>query len=294
MDIKKEGFNLVKINNINGKYSKSKNKYKKFYLIACFILLSYILGFVSHCLINKKNLKQYKEKTMHLLLSNFICHSQTFEDFILFYLFYDINDGFYIDVGANDPVRFSTTKSFYDKGWHGINIEPLPDKYNLLKTFRKRDINLQFGIANKEGNMTLMVKACESSIFYDKNASNLKIININVTTMSIICKKFVPVGTIIQFLKIDVEGAEKFVLLGIDFVHYRPKVICIESNINKETNTPAYKEWEDILIKNDYNFAYEYFVNRFYYDNRKKGLKERFDRIDYFVNAYKKKFGFSV
>ena len=64
--------------------------------------------------------------------------------------------------------------------------------------------------------------------------------------------------------------------------------------MNKNTNTPGYKEWEDILIKNDYNFAYKYFVNRFYYDNRIKGLKERFDKIDYYVNIYKKKFGFVV
>ena len=98
--------------------------------------------------------------------------------YILFYLFYDISYGFYIDVGANDPIIYSTTKSFYDKGWNGINIEPLPDKYKLLTIFRKRDINLQIGIGNKEGNMTLKVdgyNGCKSSLIYDKNSSNLKL-----------------------------------------------------------------------------------------------------------------------
>ena len=282
---------------VNKKYTKYINKSKKIYLIICFILLCYIIGFASNYFINRKYLEKYKEKTTHLLLSNFECHSQTFEDFILYYLFYDIQKGFYIDVGANDPVKYSTTKFFYDKGWNGINIEPLPNKYNLLKLYRKRDINIQIGISNKEGNMALRIdgyNGCQSSLFYDKNLTNLKIININITTMNNIYKKFVPIGKTIQFLKIDVEGAEKNVLLGIDFTKYRPRVLCIESQINKNSNTPAYKEWEEILIKNDYEFAYEYFVNRFYYDKRIKGLKERFDRIDYYVNIYKKKFGFSV
>ena len=32
--------------------------------------------------------------------------------------------GFYVDVGAADPVNLSVTKWFYDLGWSGLNIEP--------------------------------------------------------------------------------------------------------------------------------------------------------------------------
>ena len=52
--------------------------------------------------------------------------------YILFYLLNDIQNGFYIDVGANDPNLYSVTKAFYQRGWYGINIEPLPEKYRLL------------------------------------------------------------------------------------------------------------------------------------------------------------------
>ena len=106
--------------------------------------------------------------------------------------------------------------------------------------------------------------------------------------MSNICKLYAPSGVTIQFCKIDVEGAEKIVLLGFDFKNYRPKIFCIESLQNPETKIHAYKEWEYILLSNDYAFAYQYKVNRFYYDKRVQGLKEKFNSIDYYVKIYKK------
>lgn len=74
--------------------------------------------------------------------------------------------------------------------------------------------------------------------------------------MSNICRKYAPNNIEIQFRKIVVESVEKYILLRYDFENYRPKVFCIESLRNRKTNTPEYKEWENILIKNDYNFAY--------------------------------------
>ena len=90
-----------------------------------------------------------------------------------------------------------------------------------------------------------------------------------------ICRKYVPKNEIIQFCKIDVEGGEKDVLLGYDFENYRPKVFCIES-VQVHTGIPNHDLWEDILLKNDYSFVYKYAINRYYIDNRIKGLRKRF------------------
>ena len=97
-------------------------------------------------------------------------------------------------------------------------------------------------------------------------------------------------GTQIDFLKIDVEGTEKDVLLGIDFENYRPKVICTESlNLTDSgNNVDEYKGWEHILIENDYEFAYVYWINRFYFDKRIKGMKDKFNGVDHYVKMYKK------
>jgi FkbM family methyltransferase len=255
------------------------------------IIFSFFIGLFSSSVIYNKKLKKENEKNLNFLLSNFISYSQHFEDFILFYLLYDIRNGFYIDVGANDPNLFSVTKAFYERGWYGINIEPLPEKYKLLKLYRHRDINLQTAAGEKEGNTSLRLDRFNglcSSFIYNEKKNNSKILNIKVNNMSNICKKYVPSNIEIQFCKIDVESAEKFVLLGYDFINYRPKIFCIESLIDLKTKIPEYKQWEYILFKNDYAFAYQYKRNRFYYDKRIEGLKDKFNRIDFYIKIYKK------
>src|SRR3984885_2072501 len=56
------------------------------------------------------------------------------------------NTGFYVDVGAADPVNLSVTKWFYDLGWSGLNIEPNNGLFDRLAADRPRDINLNCGV----------------------------------------------------------------------------------------------------------------------------------------------------
>jgi len=225
-----------------------------------------------------------EENNLPKKLSNFISYSQFFEDLILFSIFYDVENGFYIDIGANDPNIISVTKSFYIRGWYGINIEPLPDKFQDLVKYRKRDINIQMGAGKMKENGTLYILGSGSTL---QKKKNIKSISINIDTMSNICRKYVPKNEIIQFCKIDVEGGEKNALLGYDFENYRPKVFCIEST-KPGTSIPCHNLWEDILLKNDYSFAYQYRINRYYIDNRIKGLRERFFQVEKIVEEYKK------
>ena len=229
-------------------------------------------------------MKKNEENNFKKKLYSFISYSQFLEDLILFSVFYDVENGFYIDIGANDPNIISVTKNFYIRGWYGINVEPLPDKYQDLTKYRKRDINLQIGVGKMKENGTLYVDGASSTL---KKKKNNKSITINVDTMFNICRKYVPKNEIIQFCKIDVEGGEKDVLLGYDFESYRPKVFCIESTL-PGTYIPCHNLWEDILLKNDYSFAYQYRINRYYIDNRIKGLRERFFFAEKSVKEFKK------
>src|SRR5690348_6483959 len=83
-----------------------------------------------------------------------ISFAQNHEDVLLRRLFPDSTDGFYIDVGANHPVYHSVTKHFYDRGWRGINIEPVPTVFEELRAQRDRDLNLCVGVSNREGSLT--------------------------------------------------------------------------------------------------------------------------------------------
>ena len=216
---------------------------------------------------------------------NFKTFAQFYEDLILFCVFHDVEKGFYIDIGANDPDILSVTKAFYLKGWNGINIEPLPDKYNSLVKIRPKDINLQIGVSRIKGNSTLYLLGSGSTM--QKNFSNnqSQIININIDTMSNICEKYIKKGEDIQFCKIDVEGEEKNVLLGYDFEKYRPKVFVIESTL-PGTIIPSYSSWEYILLNNNYSFAYQYNINRYYIDNKIENLNRKFLKLDNYIKLY--------
>lgn len=172
------------------------------------------------------------------------------------------------------------------RDWNGINIEPLPNKYELLLKKRKRDINLGIGAGKEEGVFTLIKNGELSTISktYKKKLPN--VISIKVNTMANICKKYIPKDKKIQFCKIDVEGGERDVLLGYDFEKYRPKVFCIESTKPGRDDIPCYDKWEGILLKNNYSFVYQYKINRFYIDNKIEGLRERFKTINKTIKLY--------
>lgn len=89
--------------------------------------------------------------------SNFSSFSQEGEDLILHRLFQDYEhitktklEGFYIDVGAHHPIRFSNTFSFYVKGWSGINIDPTPGGMEAFRNIRPRDVNLELAVSDKK------------------------------------------------------------------------------------------------------------------------------------------------
>lgn len=241
-----------------------------FLIISITIIFSFIIGYF----LDKNRLKKKTEiKILLNELLNFTSYSQFYEDLILFCIFYDVKNGFYIDVGANDPDKISVTKAFYLRDWYGINIEPLPNKYELLLKKRKKDINLQIGAGNEEGNSYLIKRGDLSAILKTHKNINSNVIKIKIKTMANICKSYIPKDKKIEFCKIDVEGGERDVLLGCDFENYRPKVFCIEST-KPGTGIPCYNLWEDILLNNNYSFVYQYKINRFYIDNKIEGLRE--------------------
>ncbi len=126
----------------------------------------------------------------------FESYAQFLEDLVLYCALKDVDKGFYIDVGANDPTTLSVTKFFYDRGWHGINIEPLPYKCALLAEMRPRDINLCVGLGKKRGKMELF-DGNEMSTFLENVAASSKIpeekkIRKNVLTLSEVYDRYPP------------------------------------------------------------------------------------------------------
>lgn len=201
-----------------------------------------------------------KQKLMKILPTYYFqfsrSYSQDGEDMILKALFEQKKGykGFFVDVGAHHPVRFSNTKYFYNRGWRGINIEPTPDAIKAFKLFRKRDINLNIGIGPEKGSLTfhcfnepaLNSFSKEVSERVDRESDKYKIIKrleIDVLPLSEVFDKYLPQGQKIDFISIDVEGLDYQVLLSNNWDKYQPEVILVEENIDVDEigKSPIYQ-----------------------------------------------------
>ena len=209
-----------------------------------------------------------------------ISYAQNFEDVILERFFKDIDNGFYVDIGAACPTFHSVTKHFYDKGWRGINIEPSPRLFNDLIRERERDINLNVLITNHDGHAEFFdLENTGLSSIYENNVisaernqnqldyfggklggiNNLLLESKRLTT---IFEQYAN-NTEIDFLKIDVEGAETEVIESNNWSFFRPKVLIIEATI-PNSQVSSFESWDKILVQAKYIFVYFDGLNRYY------------------------------
>ena len=201
----------------------------------------------------------------------FCSYAQNFEDVILARVLSG-DMGFYIDAGANDPVFHSVTKHFYDKGWSGVNIEPHRGFYRKLCERRPRDVNLNLALSDKETVVTFHEESSGAGIsslteiFADWNVGlTVEDRPIEVTTLARICEQYA--DRPIDFLKIDVEGVERLVCQGGDWVKYRPRIVLIEANW-----TNYFDDWDSWFKDRGYLFAYFEGINRFYVRSEDRDL----------------------
>ena len=211
----------------------------------------------------------------------FISYAQNFEDVMLWRALKHVENGFYIDVGANDPEEDSVTKAFYDRGWHGINIEPVPEYYKRLSDQRPHDINLAMAAGASDGELTLFdvpaVRGWGSSDAtvaenHRKDGFEVEEMTVLVRTLTRICEEHVT-GEI-HFLKIDAEGFETEVIRGMDFGKWRPWILLIEAT-KPNSQVINYEGWEPTLTKHEYHFTYFDGLNRYYVAEEHKILMEK-------------------
>jgi FkbM family methyltransferase len=210
----------------------------------------------------------------------FVSYAQNFEDIMLWRALGGVKNGFYVDVGAADPDADSVTRAFYDRGWSGINIEPLDDYFEKLKRRRPRDVNLKVAAGRESGVQTLHCFAGtglstldpDISARHETEGRSAQRVSVPVLTLNEILSECAPDA--IHFLKIDVEGAEAEVLEGLDLRRFRPWIMVIEAT---KPNSPEINanQWEHLVVKYGYDFVYFDGLNRYYVTDEKLELKQQ-------------------
>ena len=167
-----------------------------------------------------------------------ISFAQEGEDIILGRIFGSQSSGFYVDVGAHHPQRFSNTYLFYCRGWRGINIDAMPGSMASFNKIRCRDINVEIAVMRRRGALTYYqfnepaLNGFSKDLSDSRNGLNdykiLRTINIEGMPLSEILYEHIPLNTEIEFLSVDVEGLDLEVLESNDWSRFRPKVVLVE------------------------------------------------------------------
>ncbi len=195
-------------------------------------------------------------------------YSQEGEDMVLrsFFEGQKNYEGFYVDIGAHHPYRFSNTNYFYKKGWRGINVEPTPGAIKAFNMFRRRDINLNIGISGKSDKLLFYcfnepaLNGFSKEVSEDRNKTSKKYkiiqeIPVETHPLSYVLDNYLPKGQQIDFFTIDVEGLDLEVLRSNDWEKYKPTYILVEDSINftsladSEVNSFLEKQGYRIIAK---------------------------------------------
>ena len=167
-------------------------------------------------------------------------YAQHGEDLLVKSYFGAKKNGFFVDIGAHHPFRFSNTYIFYKRKWRGINVDAKPGTKKLFDTFRPRDINLELGVASSEGILTYYMFNEPALNGFSKDLSHTRENNdtddyhiigskeIPVYTLEKILDDHLPKNTAIDLFSIDVEGLDLDVLVSNNWNKYRPLMVIAE------------------------------------------------------------------
>ena len=181
-------------------------------------------------------------------------------------IFKGYKNGFYVDVGAHDGVSLNNTLYFEkNNNWRGINIEPIKDVFDTLVKNRPDDVNINCAVCNRDGEADFYLNEgyteMLSGIIENYDARHLeRLMNENTeksATTQIVKVNTKRLETIfdeqgvshINYLSIDVEGAEFEVLKSINFDKVFIDVIGFENNY-AEVSTPIilYLEYKGFKV----------------------------------------------
>ena len=174
------------------------------------------------------------------------------EDTAILDYFKDKKNGFYVDVGCYHPIHRNNTYLRYKKNWRGINIDVSQFSVELFDYLRPDDLNYNCAVSNKNEKVKLFFQKELSQLSTIENdqakkvfQGNIKEKEIQAFTLDEILNRDKYRNVKIDFLNIDVEGADFKVLDGLSFQKFNPELICVEIHDKEIKESKTYNFLKD-------------------------------------------------
>lgn len=205
-------------------------------------------------------------------VDRFISCAQNGEDVVLWRALGHIAQGRYVEVGANDPLDSSITRAFYDRGWSGLEIEPVTEFAEAFRRERPRDTVVQVAVTDAPTETLTMhvIEGTGLSTVDDAIAEGHRSDGWTTTEEvvparrldSLLAEHFQPDDDI-HFMVVDTEGSEAAVLASVDLRQWRPWVLVVEATAPNSTR-PTHEEWESLAVDAGYEFCLFDGLSRYY------------------------------
>ena len=181
------------------------------------------------------------------------------EDTAVLNYFKDKKDGFYVDVGCYHPIHRNNTYLLHKKNWSGINIDTSQFSIDLFNHMRPKDLNYNYAISNRNEIIKLFYQKELSQLSTTERdqaetvfQGNIKEKEVKAFTLDEVLNRNKYKNSKIDFLDIDVEGADLKVLEGLSFDKFKPELVCIEIHTKEIKQSDIYK----FLINKSYELLW--------------------------------------
>jgi FkbM family methyltransferase len=210
-----------------------------------------------------------------------VSHAQNGEDVVLWRALGHIHDGVYVDVGGFDPDDDSVTRLFYDRGWRGIDVEPVPAFADRFRARRPGNEVVQAVVTDEEVEEVVLhrvgstgLSTLDDDVAARHTEAGLEYVDIRVRAQRLdhVLEASRLVDETIHFLKVDVEGAEDQVLRSLDLKRWRPWVLVVEATAPNSTES-THEAWEPLLLEAGYGFTLFDGLSRFYVADEHRELE---------------------
>lgn len=207
-------------------------------------------------------------------------YSQCGEDLIMRYVFnaLGIAKPFYMDIGAHHPSYINNTYSFYKQGAKGLNIEPDPTLIRRFKRERRRDTNLNIGIAPNEGTLDFFILTNKTLNTFSKAEAERYVREFGQKIVAVIPIEVKNFNTVVDLycqhppdlVSLDVEGLDLTILKSIEFSKHRPLLFCVETITYSEAGEGGkIEEIDAVMAENEYMKYADTYINTIFIDRQR-------------------------